>query len=80
MGKKRYGCDMFKVKQMIVVYDAFFRETIDCSVGLRYARIRVIVSSTTEDSALMKMGSECRTVIGKLTVLRPHETCFMFID
>jgi hypothetical protein len=33
------GCDMFKAKQMIFIYDAFFLETIDCSVRLRYAGI-----------------------------------------
>jgi len=40
--------------------------------------VYVIISGTTEESALMKLGSECRTGIGRVTVLRPRETCFIF--
>ena len=78
-GKNLNGCDMFKVKQMIVVYDDFFFWRRSTAVWGYDMLVYVIISCTTEESALLKLGSEYRTVIGKVTVVRSHETCFIFI-
>jgi hypothetical protein len=51
-------------------------------VRLKGTLISVIVSGTAKESALMKVGPECKTVIGKemKIIFRPNQKCFILMD